>query len=63
MVTLPGEAMPKKADRDLIQHTLLTWQCHLPAPLDEEDACEILTNTASLFRLLAEWEKRVKDSF
>ena len=48
-----------RSDRQqaLIRETQTTWQVHYPHPLSEDEAQQIIANTAALFNLLAVWDQ------
>lgn len=49
-------------DRSFLKKTAEVWQPHYKRRLTEEDAREIAENLTGFFDLLAEWEKKEKES-
>jgi len=48
----------KERDQNIIQQTIDFWQSYYSQQLTDEDAHEIIENTAGFFKILAEWERK-----
>jgi len=45
----------------ILDHTIAFWQPHYRQELTREDAREIIENTAGFFKILAEWDRKVRE--
>ena len=50
-----------KNKREIIDLTIDFWQPHYRQELTRENAREIVENTAGFFKILAEWDRKVRE--